>query len=528
MRKRIFRFMSLVILLSVSLLILLWGVGLNIQFGEQIKHGFDNLRITLIEESGEVSFDNFAGLRALDNHKNRPEVAEALEKGYGASERHSDTLSEKTYYYAVKIPGSKILRLALTTQSLSGLLHQLVPMILLCIVIVLIIAFASAKWLTDKIMAPIGVLDVDAANGQGYHNAYDELLPFVKKIEKQKEEIVGRCADMEDQVNMTKAITESMKEGLILVDSHGRVCSVNTSALAIFGVRDVENKELLYLSRHRGFLNSMRDCLAGGSAEMDFEKDGKIYAVYMHPVYSCGAVSGAIILLLDRTEKRKAEEQRREFSANVSHELKTPLTTISGLSEMIANGLASQEDIKSFALKISGQVRRLITIIDDIIRLSQFDEGKVNRRFVPFDLRELAQSVLVSLREKADERRISLELQGEPIEMIGNKRMIDELLYNLVDNAIQYNVNSGKVTVSLAAAADSLTISVSDTGIGIAKEQQSRVFERFYRVDQARSQRTAGAGLGLSIVKHIVEHHNGTITLGSSEKGTTVTCRFGK
>lgn len=525
MRKRIFRFMSLIILLSVFLLILFWGVGLHNEFRTQIRHGLENLRITLIEENGEVSFDNVAGQRPLDNHGNRPEVIEARQKGHGESERYSDTLSETTYYYAVKIPGDKILRLALTTRSLSALLGELVPMILLCVAIVLLIAFVSAKWLTEKIMAPIGSLNVDGANRDAYKDAYDELLPFVRKIERQKEEISGHCADREDQANMTRAITESMKEGLVLVDAKGRVRSLNKSASGIFGVREVENKDVHYLHRNRDFLGAVRGCLAGGNAEMDLEKDGRIYAVYMHPVYSCGAVNGALILLLDRTEKRKAEEQRREFSANVSHELKTPLTAISALSEMMANDLLQPEDIKGFGQKIFGQVRRLIGIIDDIIRLSAFDEGKVDRTFASFDVRELARSVLVSLKEKADARRVTLELEGESLNMTGNERMIDELLYNLVDNAIKYNVDGGRVTVFLAERDGGPVISVKDTGIGIAGEHQSRIFERFYRVDQARS-RAGGAGLGLAIVKHAVEHHGGRIALESDEKGTTITCCF--
>ena len=521
--------MSLIILLSVSLLILFWGVGLHTQFRTQIRHGLENLRITLIEDNGEVSFDNVADKRTLDNHGNRPEVIEARRAGYGESERYSGTLTEKTYYYAVKIDGGKILRLALTTQSLSALLTRLVPMILLCVAVVLLIAFISAKWLTEKIVAPIGALNVDGPDQGVYKDAYDELLPFVRKIERQKEEISEHCADREDQASMTRAITESMKEGLVLVDKNSRVRSLNRSAANIFGARDVENKDVLYLHRNRDFLGAVRACLAGGNAEMDLEKDGRIYAVYMHPVYSCGVVNGALILLLDRTEKRKAEEQRREFSANVSHELKTPLTAISALSEMMTNDLIQPEDVKGFAGKISGQVRRLIGIIDDIIRLSAFDEGKVDRAFASFDVRELAQSVLVSLKEKADARRITLELEGERLSMIGNERMIDELLYNLVDNAIKYNVDGGRVTVSLAVRDGGPVISVKDTGVGIAREHQDRVFERFYRVDQARSRTGGGgAGLGLAIVKHAVEHHGGTIALESDEKGTVITCYFKK
>lgn len=529
MKKRIFRFMSLIILLSVSLLIVFWGVGLHNQFREQIRHGLENLRITLIDENGEVSFDSAANRHVLENHGNRPEVVEARQKGHGESERYSETLTEKTYYHAVKIPGGKILRLALTTQTLSALLARLAPMILLCIALVLLIAFVSARWLTEKIVAPIGALDVDCTDRSSYKNAYDEILPFVKKIQRQKKEISEQRADREDQANMTRAITESMKEGLILVDNKGRVSSLNRSAASIFGVSDVENKDVSYLYRNREFLCAVRACLAGGGgAELDLEKDGRVYAVHMHPVHGCGAVSGALVLLLDRTEKRKSEEQRRQFSANVSHELKTPLTAISALAEMLANDLVRQEDVRDFSLKISGQVRRLIGIIDDIIRISAFDENRVDRSFAFFDARELARSVLAGLREKAGERRITLELQGGRTGMLANERMIGELLYNLVDNAIKYNVDGGSVLVRLETREDGIAVSVEDTGIGIAAEHQERVFERFYRVDQARSPRTGGTGLGLAIVKGIVEHHSGAISLESGENGTTVTCRFKK
>jgi two-component system phosphate regulon sensor histidine kinase PhoR len=305
---------------------------------------------------------------------------------------------------------------------------------------------------------------------------------------------------------------------------------LNAGAAAIFGIHEVENKDIVYLCRHTDFHDALRSCLHGDSAEMTLEQNGRVYAAYMHPVLhperADGEVTGAVILLLDRTEKRRAEEQRRRFSADVSHELKTPLTTISALSEMLAADLVKQEDIRDFARKISGQSRRLINIINDIIRLSEFDEGKIDRSFRLFDLWELAHSVLVSLREKAERRKIRLELRGERLEMLASERMIDELLYNLVDNAIQYNVSGGEVVVFLALQHEHISISVADTGIGIAAEHQDRVFERFYRVDHARSQGKGGTGLGLAIAKHIVEHHGGTISLDSGETGTTIRCCF--
>ena len=525
MRKRIFRFMSLVILLCVSLLLLLWGVGLRNEFDTQIRQGLETIRVSLITETGEVIYDSAEG-KTLDNHKERPEVLEAMQKGYGESQRHSETFGGEAYYYAVKIADGDILRLALSGRSVSELLRQFVPTILLCIGIVLVIALLSARWFTDKIISPITELHDDGKDKRGFHDAYDELVPFVKTIEKQQEAIIGHCADLEDQAAMTRAITESMKEGLILVDGNGRIRSLNRSALEIFQVENVNNTDLRYLCRNRDFLDAARKCLAGVNTEIRFDRHNTTYTVYMHPVYGCDQIKGAVILLLDTTEKRKAEEQRREFSANVSHELKTPLTAISALAEMIATDLADKEDIKDFALRISGQVRRLINIIDDVIRLSEFDECKVDSASSSFDVRELAQAVLTSLKEKADERRITLELHGERMFLTANERMIDELLYNLVDNAIKYNTDNGSVTVTLAERDGGHVISVSDTGMGIPEEQQSRVFERFYRADQARSQRISGTGLGLSIVKHIIEHHAGRLTLESSQQGTTITCWF--
>lgn len=520
--------MSFIILLSVSLLILLWGLGLYNRFGSEFRLALANLRITLIAADGEALFDSAVRMQSLDNHSRRPEMLEALREGYGQSARRSDTLEEKTWYCAVKTDDGKILRLALSERIASEIVSRLMPVILLCLLLALLVALISARWLTARLVAPISALNADGVNAAAYDGAYDELMPFVRKIAGLRKEIHGRRAEMRNQILMTRAITESMKEGLVLVDRRGRVRSLNASASAIFGAHAVKNKDILYLCRDIDFLGAVRACLSHGREETQvaIERGDRIYAVYVHPVHAGGRLGGAVILLLDTTEKQQAEKQRRQFSANVSHELKTPLTTIAALSEMIGADLARPEDIRDFSQKISGQVRRLISIIDDIIRLSEFDEGTADKRFTAFDLKELAQSVLDGLREKARPRGISLELRGERETMTANARLIEDLLYNLVDNAIKYNVDAGRVVVSLEGRDDCLIIRVSDTGIGIAREHQNRVFERFYRVDRSRSQRTGGTGLGLSIVRHIVAHHGGSVALDSGGQGTTVTCTF--
>ncbi|MDR2489746.1 MAG: PAS domain-containing protein [Desulfovibrio sp.] len=524
MKKRFFYF---AVVWSIFLAGLLWKFDIRARLSAEARYGLEHVRVTVIEEGGGIAFDSFTDARRLDNHGNRPEVIDARQKGYGESLRYSDTQEEALRYYAVTTAGGNILRLAIASWVFSGILSRLAPVLLFC-VLASLAAVVCAGRLADRLAAAFGRPRPDDAGVEGYSDADDERVFFVRKIETQREEIVRRHADMEEQTRMTMAITERMREGLVLLDKDGRVRLLNAGASAIFGARGVANKDVLYLCRHMEFLGAVRACLSGGREEalVELERGGRIYAAHIHPTHAGGMVNGAVILLRDTTEGRKAEEQRRQFSANVSHELKTPLTTISALSEMIGNDLARQEDVKGFALKISGQARRLINIIDDIIRLSEFDEGKTDRSFSSFDLGALARSVLDGLREKAQARGISLELRGDGVTMTANARMIDELLYNLVDNAIKYNADGGKVEVSFGVREDTLAVAVSDTGIGIAAEHQDRVFERFYRVDHARSQRTGGTGLGLSIVKHIVEHHKGAIALDSTERGTTVTCRF--
>jgi two-component system phosphate regulon sensor histidine kinase PhoR len=403
----------------------------------------------------------------------------------------------------------------------------MLPAIFAVIAVVLCLAHLIARRLTANIVRPLNDISFEGDNVPT--DVYDELLPFVRRIDRQKREIDGQLVALKSRADTIEAITGNMQEGLILIDRSGVVLIFNKSAADIFGGDDMAHRNVRHICREITFQQGLGRCLAGEHAQINFARAGKIYDVFFSPVYGGGAINGAVILFLDITEKHNAEEQRRAFSANVSHELKTPLTTISALSEMMETGMARAEDVRDFAAKIAGQAKRLIDIIDDIIRLSEFDEGKISKEYTVFDLYELAESVMDALQERADAKHVALSVTGAHLQVRANKRMIDELLYNLVDNGIKYNRMKGQVTVTLSEEDGLCKIAVDDTGIGIPAAHQGRVFERFYRVDTSRSKKTGGTGLGLSIVKHIVEHHGGKIEMQSAEgAGTTVVCYIAK
>ena len=389
----------------------------------------------------------------------------------------------------------------------------------------LVIANITAKKLTIDITNSLENIDLK----RNRMTMYAELIPFAAKIDNQEQTIRARLEEISSRTNTIETITSNMQEGLILIDSDGTVLSANKSALRVFG-ENIENKNVIHIYRDDSFQSSVRKCIEGDSVEMQIENEKRIYSVFFSPVRSSGKTRGAVILFYDSTERHRAEKQRREFSANVSHELKTPLTTISAISEMIAQGIAKEDDIKVFASRITEQSGRLLLLIDDIIRLSEFDEGAIdnikdeNREAAVFCLRELAEAVIDSLRENTG--NIEIELSGDRFDISANHRMIDELLYNLIDNGVKYNKENGKVTVCLTKDENNLCrISVSDTGIGIGNEHHQHIFERFYRVEKSRSKKTGGTGLGLSIVKHITEYYNGSVEIESTEgSGTTITC----
>ena len=481
----------------------------------------DTARITVIAPDGTVLLDNKAVAAFLENHADRDEFQQALQSGRGEAMRYSSTLSEETYYYAIRLDNGNVLRVSKTMSRISGVFIAVLPAIAGVTLLVLLLANVVARRLTRNILDPLTSIDFDGDN----RHVYDELLPYVKKIDRQKKKLAEQMALLKNRADTIEAITGNMKEGFILIDKAGIMLSVNKSASDIFREKEMAGQNILHVCRDIKFQDGVKRCLFGGDVEIIYERGGKVYDVFFSHVRDGDRISGGVIFLLDISDRHEAEKQRREFSANVSHELKTPLTTISALAEMMENGMVVEGDIKTFAGKISAQSKRLINIIGDIIKLSEFDEGKILAEHTNFDLHELARSVIDALRERADEKNVAVSLAGERLNVTANRQMIDELLYNLIDNAIKYNRDGGSVTVTISKVDEMRKITVADTGIGISAEHQSRVFERFYRADKSRSKKTGGTGLGLSIVKHIAEHHGGRVTIASSsDTGTTVEC----
>lgn len=522
MNKRIYGYMILLVTLSLLISGGLLVTMFAMQLDEQMLYGIRSLRVSIIQSDGTVVFDNTKDLSLMDDHSNRPEVADAIEDGIGESERFSETVHKNTYYYAIKLNDNMILRLALSADSLAGILMKYIPYVLVCLVGGIVLAFFLARRLTRNILQPINGIDLDNPRTE----IYDELLPFINRIKTQREEILRNMISLEKRTDTINTITDNMREGIILLDAKGKILLANSSIKSIFSINDTEGLYVMDICRESGFKYGIEACLKAQETETQLSWKGRIYDVIFSPVKT----GGGAILFIDVTEKHKARQQREEFSANVSHELKTPLTSISALSEMIADGTAKDEDVKSFAVKINKQAKRLVSTINDVIKLSSFDENSADSDFVDVDLCKVAVDVIADLSDKADKAEVSLELDcPDTMKLNADLRMMDELIYNLVDNGITYNVQGGKVVVSLKEDEEECSVIVSDTGIGIPQEDIGRIFERFYRVDKSRSRKTGGTGLGLSIVKHIVEFHKGSLEVKSDlGKGTTITCKLKK
>jgi len=493
--------------------------GADVFYNDYANYNADTARVTVVAPNGTVLLDNKADAASLENHGGREEIQQALQAGSGEITRYSITAGYDTYYYAVLLDDGNVLRVSKTMSHINKVFSAVWPAIAAVTVLVLLLANMLARRLTRKILIPLNWIDFEGDNTA----AYDELVPYMKKINQQKHEIAAQMTALRSRADTIEIITGNMKEGLILIDRAGTTLIANKSAAELFREEQMEQKHILNICRNMEFQQGVKECLSGGNAEIIFEQDEKTYNVYFSPAQGHDGLTGGVILFFDVTERMGAEKQRREFSANVSHELKTPLTSISALSEMIGNGMAKEDDIKGFAEKISEQAKRLIDVINDIIKLSEFDEGKADRGREVFDLYALAETAAGTLRDNG--KGVQIYLSGERFDITANRRMIDELLVNLIDNGIKYNKDGGTVTVTLSRENGFCQIAVSDTGIGIPAAHQSRVFERFYRVDRSRSKKTGGTGLGLSIVKHTAEHHGGRVELKSSEDaGTTVTC----
>jgi two-component system phosphate regulon sensor histidine kinase PhoR len=487
-------------------------------------YGIGDFRVTLIKSDGSVVSDSVdADVNSMPNHSDRPEFQQAIKDGNGSSHRMSETLNKITYYYAEKTADGSVIRVAKTIDSIYGIFLFVIPSILIIMIGVFVVCTILAKRSTKKIVEPIKEM---ADNGNG--SPYDELLPLSQKIASQQRQIKRQMRRLQFEKDKISTLIENMAEGFILIDVDKKVLMSNYSASKLLGADDdgVTDKTLIAFSRNEVLNDCVDKALSGESKNGDTTVKGRALQIITNPVYSNGEKNGAICLIIDVSAKKKAEKMRREFTANVTHELKTPLTSISGYAEIIASGLVKPDDIPNFANKIHKESGRLLSLISDIMELSQLDEKFSDEEFAPVDLAGVAAEVAEDLRSNAEKHGITITVDTKTAVINGNRNQIYELIYNLCDNAIRYNRENGSVKIITGDDNEHPFVKVADTGIGIPEKHHKRVFERFYRVDKSRSKETGGTGLGLAIVKHITERHGGEISLESSEQGTTFTARF--
>ena len=484
-------------------------------------------RVTLIDTDGTVLYDNQADPATMENHAGRQEVQRATKVGAGESTRMSGTLSQQTFYYAVKLENGQILRVACDTDSVFAAVLAVLPWIIGSAVVVAVITVLFSNFLTKKIVAPINQLDL---NDPTDDSVYDELSPLLTKINRQNEVIDQQMRSLREKQEEFTSITENMSEGFLVLDKNTDILSYNTSALRLLGADAApaeSHESALALNRSAGFRSAVDAALSGSRSEQLVRQGGRCCQVMANPVMREGEVEGAVVVILDITEREERENLRREFTANVSHELKTPLTSISGFAEIIQNGIVKPEDIPRFAGNIYVESQRLISLVDDILNLSRLDEEDVQLEREDFDLAALARDVASRLKDSAKKNGVVITVIGDKAEMNGVRSIVDEMVYNLMDNAVKYNKKNGRVTVTVEKGQNGPTLTVTDTGIGIPQGDVDRVFERFYRVDKSHSKEIGGTGLGLSIVKHGAAFHNAKVSLESVErKGTTVRLAF--
>ena len=487
-----------------------------------------NCRVTWIAADGTVKYDNRSDPKTMENHADRQEVREAMENDSGTSVRRSSTLSEHTMYYAKRLSDGTVLRLSMSQRSvlflMGGMLSPLVFIFLAACLLAGVLSYRVSK----KIVKPLSEIDLKHPEQV---ETYDELSPFLQRIAAQNREIDARMAEIRKQQQEFSMITENMSEGLFVVDRNYQILSYNKSAMQIFGMDPgQEHENLLAVNRSEGFRNVVDSALKGRHAQENLELNGRVYQIIANAVCQpdfAEDMVGAVILVLDVTEKEAQEQYRREFTANVSHELKTPLTSISGIAEIIRNGIVKPEDIPHFAGKIYDESQRLITLIGDIIKLSRLDENQVPMERETVDMLEMARDVVQQLSSVARKSGVTLVANGTHGQVQGVRQVLGEMVYNLCENAVKYNRAGGRVWVDVQQVADHVVLRVKDTGIGIPAAEQGRIFERFYRVDKSHSKAVGGTGLGLSIVKHGAALHHATISVSSEpEQGTEITLTF--
>lgn len=486
-----------------------------------------NSRITLIDQDGSVLYDSQAEASSMENHKDREEVKEAAETGKGKAVRMSETLSEKTIYYALRLEDGKVLRVSSTQYSVLALVYQLIVPVLWILLLMIVLSGLFASRLSKKVVEPVNKLDLEHPEE---NEVYEEVAPLLSRMYKQNREIKNQIDTARRQQEEFSIITENMQEGLVVIDRYTMILSGNASVWKLFHVNGPKNGESVYvLNRSEEFQSIIDKALGGKNNEAVLKVDGSDIHVVANPVMREEQVEGAVLLLVNVTEKLEREKLRREFSANVSHELKTPLTSISGFAEIIQDGYVKEEDVRAFAGRIYKEAQRLITLVEDVIRISQLDEGEVPYEWTEADLYQTAKNVFGTLSEAAKKQDVHLYIEGDRVQLHTVPNILEEVLFNLCDNAIKYNKPGGNVCICLTENEESVCISVKDNGVGIPKEDQSRVFERFYRVDKSHSKEIGGTGLGLSIVKHGVSFLGGEVELESTpEQGTEITVSFPK
>ena len=549
MNKKIFRSsvaVALVVLLSSIILI----IGILFQYFENQlqseleseasyiayaveKQGLDyinnfsnsNKRITLISPDGDVIADTSANESELGNHADRQEVIDALKNGKGTSIRYSNTLAEKTVYYAMKMDDGNILRVSTTQYTVAAIIMSLIQPILIVFVVAVVLSFVLSQKISKSIIKPINELDLDNPSN---NEPYDELAPLLQKISKQKRTIEKQIKEAEYRQEEFRLITENMKEGFIVVDNQMNLLTYNRSALKLLGIEKSQSEKML-TDCDDNLLFAVEKALTGECEKSDLTLNDNHYSLISNPVFENDKVIGAVVMIIDVTESVKREQLRQEFTSNVSHELKTPLTSILGFAEIMKNGSTPDAVVTDFSTSIYDEAQRLISLVNDIIKISELDEKDVQAESEDVDLYELSADIINRLKPVADKRNICLNLIGESTVLLGNEKILDEMIYNLCDNAIKYNVDNGTVDVILSESNHHVKLTVRDTGIGIPQAEQERIFERFYRVDKSHSKAIGGTGLGLSIVKHAAIYHNAEIKLKSElDKGTSITVMFDK
>ena len=495
----------------------------------------DSCRITLVGEDGTVLYDSVESADKMGNHADREEIKEAREYGTGEASRYSSTLTEQTIYISKLLSDGSVLRVSVSHATVPALVFGMLQPLIVVLLLAFILSSVLAHRLSEKIVEPLSAIDLDKPLE---NNTYDELAPVLSHIEKQHRQIARQMYDLDRSRSEFEAVTHNMKEGLVLTSEKGEIISINPSAASFFlGVKPDSaefyehekgciGKDFLTLDRSRETHELIERAQANGEAESRVSRWGREYQLNASRVLSDGKFTGIVLLIFDVTDKVFAERNRREFTANVSHELKTPLQSIMGSAELIENGLVKPEDMKEFSDRIYKEAARLLTLIEDIIRLSQLDEN-VELAWENLDIAKMASDTAALLSDTAEKKNVKINLDCEPTEIYGVRQLYSEIIYNLCENAIKYNKDGGSVTVSVHPKNGGIELTVSDTGIGIPPEHRSRVFERFYRVDKSHSKATGGTGLGLSIVKHAVQYLGGQIDLTSRVgEGTKITVFF--